>query len=206
MPPPLRPHCRGRPRPHLRQRRRLRPNRQSERQLAMAESFQRTTRRRADDPGAAARPLPDAPPLIPTTTADHPDPLPPPAPPPPAETQRPHRPPTPRPDTTQQRTGQSRAHPQVHDGPDTVATETDVAAARRRRVTCDCPAMGQPRLLPQPRHQRPRLLGRRQRRLRPASCDGRPPSARPSSRASDAASAMTTTPRVCPRSAPRVFV
>ena len=40
------------------------------RQLAVAESFQRTTRRRADDPGAAARPLPDAPPLIPTTTAN----------------------------------------------------------------------------------------------------------------------------------------
>ena len=83
------------------------------RQLTVAESFQRTTRRRADDPGAASRPLPDAPPLIPTTPADHPAPLPPPEPPPPAETQRPHRPPTPQPDdTTQQRTGQSRAHPE----------------------------------------------------------------------------------------------
>ena len=56
--------------------------------------------------------------------------LPPPEPLPPAETQRPHRPPIPRPDTTQQRTDQSRAHPQVHDdGPDAAATETDVAAA-----------------------------------------------------------------------------
>ena len=35
----------------------------SKRQLTVAESFQRTTRRRAVDPGAAARPLPDAPPL-----------------------------------------------------------------------------------------------------------------------------------------------
>ena len=99
----------------------------------MAESFQRTTRRRADDPGVAARPLRDAPPLIPTTPADHPDPLPPPGPPPLAETQRPHRPPTPQPDTTQQRTDQSRAHPQVHDdddGPDVAAvTETDVATS-----------------------------------------------------------------------------
>ena len=46
----------------------------SKRQMTMAEFFQRTTRRRADDPGAAARPLPDAPPLVPMTTADHPDP------------------------------------------------------------------------------------------------------------------------------------
>ena len=39
----------------------------SKRQLAVAESFQRTTRRRADDPGATTRPLSDSPPLIPTT-------------------------------------------------------------------------------------------------------------------------------------------
>ena len=56
------------------------------------------------------------------------------------------------------------------------------------------PMMGQPRLLRQPRHQRPRLLGRRRRRLRPASRGGRPSSARPSRRANDAASTTTTTP------------
>ena len=72
----------------------------SKRQLTVAESFQRTTRRRAGDPRASVRPPRDAPPLIPATSADHPDPLPPPDPPPPAETQRPHRPSTPQPDTT----------------------------------------------------------------------------------------------------------
>ena len=45
----------------------------SKRQLTMAESFQRTTRRRADDPRAAARPPLDAPPPIPAII-DHPSP------------------------------------------------------------------------------------------------------------------------------------
>ena len=74
--------------------------------------------------------LKDAPSLIPTIPDDHPDTLPPPEPPPPDEAQRPHRPPVPQPDTTQQRTDQPRAHQQVHDdGPDAAATETDLAAA-----------------------------------------------------------------------------
>ena len=118
----------------------------SKRQMTMAESFRRTTRRRTDDPGDAARPLTDASPTAPVTAADHPDPLPPPEP-PPAEMQRPHRPLAPRPDTTQQRTDQSRAHPQVHDdGPGVAATMTDEAtgAAEQPRVAPHPP--------PHPRH------------------------------------------------------
>ena len=101
------------------------------RQLTVAESFQLTTRRSAGDSGAAARPPNDAPPLVSTTPADHPAPLPPPEPPPPAEPQQPHQPPTPKPDPIQQRTDKSRAHLQVHDaGPNTAAgEEMDVASA-----------------------------------------------------------------------------
>ena len=110
----------------------------SKRQLTVAESFQRATRRRTDDPGNAARPPSDAPPLTTATPSDHPDPLPPHEPPPPIGPQRPHRRPNLHLDTTQQRTGQFRAHPQVHDdGPDIAAVaETEVAA----------PATEQPRV------------------------------------------------------------
>ena len=103
----------------------------SKRQLTAAESFQRVTKRRTDDPSTAARPPSDAPPLITATPSDHPDPLPSPEPPPFVGLQRPRRRPNLHSDTTQQRTGQFRAHPQVHDdGPDIAAVaETDVAAS-----------------------------------------------------------------------------
>ena len=103
-------------------------------QLTVTEGFRRTTRRRAGDSGAAARPAIDSPPLVSATRDDHPDPLTPPEPPPPAEPQQPHQPPTPQPDPTQQRTNKSRAHLQVHDdGPNiAAAAETDAAAATRQ--------------------------------------------------------------------------
>ena len=47
----------------------------SKRQVTVAESFQRVTRRRTDDPGNADRPPSDAPPLI-TATPSDPDPSP----------------------------------------------------------------------------------------------------------------------------------
>ena len=61
----------------------------SKRQLTVAESFQRATRRRTGDPGNTASPPSDAPPLTTATPSDHPDPLPPPEPPPIIGRQRP---------------------------------------------------------------------------------------------------------------------
>ena len=52
----------------------------SKRQLTVAKSFQRATRRRTDDPGNTASPPSDAPPLTTATPSNHPDPLPPPDP------------------------------------------------------------------------------------------------------------------------------
>ena len=54
----------------------------SMRQLTVAESFQRATRRRTDDPGNTSSPPSDAPPPTTATPFDHPDPFPPPGPPP----------------------------------------------------------------------------------------------------------------------------
>jgi hypothetical protein len=132
----LRPHCRMRLRPRLRQRRRLRPTRRSgsSRWPSPSSLPASSARRDAELTIQATLPARRATsrrrrrqPRLTTQTPFFHLTLPPPF----AGLKQPHQRPNLHPDTKQQRTDQSQAHPQVHDDrPDiTAATETDVAAA-----------------------------------------------------------------------------
>ena len=78
---------------------------------------------------------------------------------------------------------------------------THTRTARRAQIADDGPAAAATAQL---RHQRPRPLGRPQRRLRLASCDGWPASAQPSRRTREADRTTTTTPMTARGASPRL--